>query len=162
AFVAQAGWPLHDRAQLTAEAFDQLWGRTASLYYSSSDAAPRRAQWTALAAKYRPRALVATTDDELKGVLHDMLRERPPYRQPVTGRAAVSSAHPVATSAGLEMLSKGGNVVDAAVAVSFALGVVEPDASGVGGYGQMLVYEKGMDRPQLIEFMSRVPGDGGL
>ena len=74
----------------------------------------------------------------------------------------MSSAHPVATAAGVEMLAKGGNVVDAAVAVSFALGVVEPDASGVGGYGQMLIYQKGMDRPQLIEFMTRVPEDGGL
>ncbi|HEY9225156.1 MAG TPA: gamma-glutamyltransferase, partial [Gemmatimonadaceae bacterium] len=65
-------------------------------------------------------------------------------------------------AAGVEMLAKGGNVVDAAVAVSFALGVVEPDASGVGGYGQMLLYQKGMDRPQLIEFMTRVPEEGGL
>ncbi len=102
------------------------------------------------------------TDDELKSVLHDLLREHPPYRQAATGRAAVSSAHPVATAAGVEMLAKGGNVVDAAVAVSFALGVVEPDASGPGGYGQMLVYLKGMDKPQLIEFMSRVPEDAGL
>ena len=91
-----------------------------------------------------------------------MLREHPPYRQSATGRAAVSSAHPVATAAGVEMLAKGGNVVDAAVAVSFALGVVEPDASGPGGYGQMLVYQKGMERPQLIEFMTRVPEDADL
>src|SRR5438046_9236816 len=91
-----------------------------------------------------------------------MLRAHPPFRSAATGRAAVSSAHPVATNAGLEMLAKGGNVVDAAVAVSFALGVVEPDASGPGGYGQMLVYQRDMDRPQLIEFMSRAPEDAGL
>jgi gamma-glutamyltranspeptidase len=153
---------VEDRAAMNADAFDQLWNRTASLYYSAPDAAQRRAQWAALATKYRPRALAATTDDELKTVMHDMLREHPPYRQAATGRAAVSSAHPVATAAGLEMLAKGGNVVDAAVAVSFALGVVEPDASGPGGYGQMLIYQTGMDRPQLIEFMSRVPEDAGL
>lgn len=151
-----------DRAQQNGDAFDQLWNRTASLYYSSPDATARRAQWETLKAKYRARAVAAKTDDELKTVLHDMLREHPPYRQSATGRAAVSSAHPVATAAGVEMLAKGGNVVDAAVAVSFALGVVEPDASGPGGYGQTIVYLKTMDRPQLIEFMSRVPEDAGL
>jgi gamma-glutamyltranspeptidase / glutathione hydrolase len=162
--VAQAGLAAAatDRAQHNGDAFDQLWNRTALLYYSAPDANARRAQWTALKAKYRPRAVAAKTDDELESALHDMLREHPPYRTAATGRAAVSSAHPVATAAGVEMLAKGGNVVDAAVAVSFALGVVEPDASGPGGYGQMVVYEKGMERPQVIEFMSRVPEDAGL
>jgi len=78
------------------------------------------------------------------------------------GQAAVSSASPLATAAGLEILRKGGNVVDAAVAVSFALGVVEPDASGLGGYGQMLVYQAGAPAPALIEFMTRLPDEAGL
>ena len=161
--VEQAGTPaVGDRAQRNADAFDQLWNRTATLYYSAPGAASRRAGWESLKVTYRPRAIAAKTDDELKTVMHDMLRQHPPYRQSATGRAAVSSAHPVATAAGVEMLAKGGNVVDAAVAVSFALGVVEPDASGPGGYGQMLVYQTNMDRPQLIEFMSRVPEDAGL
>ena len=158
----QAGTPMVDRAQRNADAFDQLWNRTAALYYSTPDAAARRTEWESLKATYRPRAVAAKSDDELTMVLHDMLRVHPPYRQSATGRAAVSSAHPVATAAGIEMLAKGGNVVDAAVAVSFALAVVEPDASGPGGYGQMLIYQKNMDRPQLIEFMSRVPEDAGL
>ncbi|HVX40324.1 MAG TPA: gamma-glutamyltransferase [Gemmatimonadaceae bacterium] len=163
ALVEQAGAAIEtDRAQHNANAFDQVRDRTTALYYSTPDAAQRRTQWEALAAKYRPRALAAKDDDELETVLHEMLRQHPPYRQPAVGRAAISSANPVATAAGLEMLSKGGNVVDAAVAVSFALAVVEPDASGPGGYGQMLVYRKGMDTPQLIEFMTRVPEDAGL
>jgi gamma-glutamyltranspeptidase len=156
----QAGMPRAvDRGMRSADAFDQVWNRTAALYYSASDAAARRATWESLRAKYRPLAIAARNDDELKTVIHNLLREHPAYRTPATGRAAVSSAHPVATAAGLEMLAKGGNVVDAAVAVSFTLGVVEPDASGVAGYGQMLVYQKSMDRPQLIEFMTRVPED---
>ena len=148
-----------DRRARNAEAFDAAWTRTERLYYATPDAAPRRAQWEGLKTKYRPRALAAKTDEELATVVHEMLRERPPLREPATGRAAVSSANPVATEAGLEILRKGGNVVDAAVAVSFALGVVEPDASGVGGYGQMLIKLDSMPRPTLIEFMTRLPED---
>ena len=146
-----------ERAALNAEAFDRVQQRVERVYLSSPDAAPRRDQWRALAARLRPRALGARTDAELDDAIWEMLRQRPALRAPARGRAAVSSAHPVATAAGVEMLERGGNVVDAAVAVSFALGVVEPDASGIGGYGQMLVHLQGMREPTLIEFMTAVP-----
>lgn len=153
--------PNEQRAR-NAAALDELATRIAQEYYTAPTAAAARLRWQSLVASYRARALAAKDDDALRAVLHAMLRERPPYRASATGRAAISSANPVATAAGLEILRRGGNVVDAAAAVSFALGVVEPDASGPGGYGQMLVYRKEMTSPKLIEFMSRVPEEAGL
>ncbi len=151
-----------DRVARNADAYDRAWARSTALYFSGSTAADRRAQWESVKTKHRPEALAAKTDDELERAIHAMLRERPPLKNVATGRAAVSSANPVSTEAGLEIFRAGGNVVDAAVAVSFALGVVEPDASGVGGYGQMVLYLAKMEKPTLFEFMSRVPEDAGL
>lgn len=153
-----------DRAARNTDVFDQAWQRSADLYFGAGARAPTdaRARWDALRTKYRPQAAAAKDDDELQRVLYRMLRERPDLRESATGRAAISSAHPVATAAGLEILRAGGNVVDAAAAVSFALGVVEPDASGPGGYGQMVIALAKNDAPKLIEFMTRVPEDAGL
>lgn len=57
-------------------------------------------------------------------------------------RAAIASAHPLATAAGFEVMEKGGNVFDAAVAVSATLAVVEPSGSGLGGGGYWLLHRE--------------------
>lgn len=53
----------------------------------------------------------------------------------------VAAANPMAVEAGLDILRKGGSAIDAAIAVQMVLGVVEPQASGIGGGGFLLHYE---------------------
>ena len=64
----------------------------------------------------------------------------------------VASQHYAASSVGAEVLGRGGNAVDAAVATSLSLGAVEPWMSGLGGGGFMLVYLADQDRTYAIDF----------
>ena len=65
---------------------------------------------------------------------------RPMVSQPARfQRAVVASVHELATDAGMEILRKGGNAIDAAVAVGAALAVVHPEAGNLGGSGYALV-----------------------
>jgi gamma-glutamyltranspeptidase / glutathione hydrolase len=69
----------------------------------------------------------------------------------------VSSAHPLATQAGLDVLAEGGNAFDAAVAVGASLGVVEPYMSGIGGYGAVVVYDAQSGETRVLDSGSRAP-----
>ena len=151
-----------DRTARNAEIYDRAFARLERAYFTAPGSERRAAELRAVRDRHRARALDAPNDSVLEHVLYVALRERPSYKEPALGRGGVSSAHPVATAAGIEMLAKGGNAVDAAVAVSFALGVVEPDASGIGGYGEMLVHRAGAREPTVIEFMARAPEEATL
>jgi gamma-glutamyltranspeptidase/glutathione hydrolase len=136
-------------------AFTRAWQTLRDLYYSSG---PSLATWEQLRDKYAPRASAAEDDAEFEAVVDALVAEQPLVKPVVTSSGAVVvSGHPLASEAGRLAFEKGGNVVDAVVAVSFALGVVEPEASGIGGDGSAVLYLKGMSRPTVIEYKDQTP-----
>lgn len=69
----------------------------------------------------------------------------------------VASVHPRASEVGARVLAAGGNAVDAAVAVQFALNVTQPHTSGIGGGGFMLVYSAEEDETYAVNNRERAP-----
>lgn len=70
---------------------------------------------------------------------------------------AIASGHPLATQAGLEVLEKGGNAFDAAIAVAATLNVVEPAMSGLGGYGSTLIYDEQKKAVRYLNSSGKFP-----
>ena len=80
------------------------------------------------------------------------------YRPVVMGRnGMVCSGHPLASQAGINVLQKGGNAVDAAVAIGAALNVVEPQMSGIGGDGFIMVYWKSTGETKIVNATGAAP-----
>ena len=135
--------------------FDRVWETLRRLYYSKGPAAD---EWRALRDKYRQEAAVAADETALELVVDKLVAEQPLIKPAVnSSKAVVVSGHPLASEAGRLALERGGNIVDAAVAVSFALGVLEPEASGIGGDGMAVLYLKGMKEPVVVDYKDQAP-----
>ena len=80
------------------------------------------------------------------------------HRPTVMGRRGmVCAGHPLASQAGITMLQKGGNAVDAAIATAAALNVVEPLMSGIGGDGYIMVYWQSAARLEICNATGAAP-----
>ncbi|MCH7735318.1 MAG: gamma-glutamyltransferase [Chloroflexi bacterium] len=80
------------------------------------------------------------------------------YRPDVMGiHGAVVANHPLAAQAGMSTLQKGGNAVDAALAIGFALGAAEPQSSGLGGDGFIMIYMKDGARVEVANGTGAAP-----
>jgi gamma-glutamyltranspeptidase/glutathione hydrolase len=71
----------------------------------------------------------------------------PSQRMPVFARNVVATSQPLAAQAGLRMLLRGGNAVDAALAAAITLTVVEPTSNGIGSDAFAMVWD-GTPRPE--------------
>lgn len=78
-------------------------------------------------------------------------------REATAEHGMVAAMHPLAAAAGLDVLEAGGNAVDAAVAAGFAIGVVEPAMSGIGGVAAMVVYSADTESTVVVDGSSAAP-----
>lgn len=81
----------------------------------------------------------------------------PIHAQVTAKKAALSTAHPLATKAGLAVLQKGGTAADAAVAVAFTLAVVHPQAGNLGGGGFAVYYDAATRGIWTLDFREAAP-----
>lgn len=82
----------------------------------------------------------------------------PDHAAKTFSNAAVVTANPIASQVGVDILKQGGNAIDAAIAVQFALAVVYPNAGNIGG-GGFMVYRDHSGEVNALDFREKAPGN---
>jgi gamma-glutamyltranspeptidase/glutathione hydrolase len=108
-----------------------------------------------------PTATPETPDDTPSPTETDEQSESPTTAAVELDEYGVAAAHPEAVAAGMQILEQGGNAVDAAIATGFAISVVEPYASGIGGGGATLLAGPGIE-PTGYDYREVVAENGSI
>ncbi|WP_227691529.1 gamma-glutamyltransferase [Psychrobacter aestuarii] len=100
-----------------------------------------------------PQSTTATSDSSTPAIYSGYAIEHPLWAK----NGMVASQEMLASQAGLKMLQNGGNAVDAAVAVGFALAVTLPRAGNIGGGGFMMIYDAKQDKTIALDYREKAP-----
>lgn len=117
---------------------------------------PSRHRSSLLVALTLLMAMSCTTTDGPRLFKTELKRSRESFSAKAQN-GMISTAHPLASKAGLEMMAAGGNAIDAATAASFVISVVRPQSTGIGGGGFMLYFDKKASETKVYDFRERAP-----
>ena len=101
---------------------------------------------------FAPLSFVGWAHDQSSSAAGPAVPPGPGFRGGV-----VAVSHPLAAEAGAKMLREGGNAIDAAAAIQFALNVVEPEFSGIGGGGFLMIHLANGNRTFVVEGREKAP-----
>ena len=105
-------------------------------------------------------SLILITTISFANIVHSQtsyIDYQSPFHSTISEGAMVASQNHLSSEIGIEIIKKGGNAVDAAVAVGFSLAVTLPRAGNLGGGGFMLIYMKDRDEILAIDYRSQSP-----